>query len=129
MLSVYFENVITRQQKQMGSLPLLRVAGTRLLDHAGGVLANYHGGLWRVGEEHFFVIGIQSPVIVHFEGGDGQCSVRFGPYNPGWLIDGAVRAGRSQELALARLDEASGTWHVYADRTFWSGVVFTPSGT
>ena len=127
MLSVYFENVITRQQKQIGLLPLLRVAGTSLLDHAGGVLANYHGGLWRVGDEHFFVIGIQSSVLIHFEDGDGECSARLGPYNPAWLIDGAVRAGKSQEVALARLDEASGTWHVYADRTFWSAAVFSPA--
>ncbi|HEX5443275.1 MAG TPA: hypothetical protein VFW87_05590 [Pirellulales bacterium] len=128
MLSVYFENVITRQQKQLGPLPLLRVAGTSLVDQAGGILAAYHGGLWRVGEEHFFVIGIQSPVVIHFEG-DHQRSSQFGPYNPAWLIDGAVRAGLAQQHALARLDETSGTWHVYADRTSWSGVVFTPSET
>lgn len=125
MLSIYFENVITRQQKRMEPLASFKVVGTSLLDDQGAVLAAYQSGLWRVGEEHFFVIGIETPAIIHFENGDHR-SPALGPYHPAWLVSGAIRAGQGQELALARLDEASGTWHLYADRTFWSTVVFTP---
>ncbi|HQU44356.1 MAG TPA: hypothetical protein PK867_16165, partial [Pirellulales bacterium] len=63
---------------------------------------------------------------IHFENAAVQ-SPAIGPYHPAWLVNGAIRAGASQELALARLDEHSGAWHVYADRTFWSAAVFLPA--
>lgn len=126
MLNVYFENVITRQRKRLGAVPLLKIQGTALLDGQAQPLAVYQGGLWRVGEEHFFVVGMESPTMIHFENAAIR-SVPVGPYNPAWLVNGAIRAGASQELAVARLDEHSGAWHVYADRTFWSAAVFSPA--
>lgn len=125
MLRIYFENVITRRQKRIEPLTSFKAIGTSLVDGNGAVLAIHQGGLWQVGDEHFFVIGIESPVIVHFENGNHR-SDAVGPYHPAWLTGGAVRAGTGQELALARLDEATCTWHQYADRTSWSAVVFTP---
>ena len=124
MLNVYFENVITRQRKRISPVALLKIQGTSLFDGQNDVLAVYQGGLWRVDGEHFFVVGIESPTSVHFENAAIR-SASMGPYNPAWLVNGAIRAGRSQELALARLDEQSGAWHVYADRTFWAAAVFT----
>lgn len=127
MLSVYFENVITRQRRKIEPRASLKIVGTSLADGDGGILAVYQGGLWKVDGEHFFVMGIESPTVIYFENG-GVRSQLIGPYNPAWLVDGAIRAGSAQELALARLDEQSGAWHVYADRTFWSAVVFMPDG-
>ena len=126
MLNVYFENVITHQRKHVEPFTSLRIVGTTLLDPHSAVIAVYQGGLWRVADDHFFVIGMQSPTVIHFENAAIQ-SPSIGPYNPAWLVNGAIRAGRAQELALARLDEQSGAWHVYADRTFWSAAVFTPA--
>lgn len=127
MLSVYFENIVTRQRKRISALPLLKATGASLMDGDSQALAAYNGGLWRIADDHFFVIGIETPVTIHFENGDHR-SPEMGPYHPAWIIAGAVRAGPSQELAVARLDEASGNWHLYADRTFWSSVVFSPHG-
>lgn len=124
MLNIYFENVITRQRKRLAPLALLKVLGTSLLDPENAVVAVYQGGLWRVNGDHFFVVGMESPTSIHFENASIR-SETIGPYNPAWLVDGAIRAGQSQEVALARLDEHSGAWHVYADRTFWSAAVFT----
>ncbi|HVX14629.1 MAG TPA: hypothetical protein VHC22_25805 [Pirellulales bacterium] len=124
MLNVYFENVITRQRKRILPVALLKIQGTSLLDGQNALLAIYQGGLWRADDEHFFVVGVESLTAIHFENADIR-SPSMGPYNPAWLVDGAIRAGRSQEVALARLDEHSGAWHVYADRTFWAAAVFT----
>lgn len=126
MLNVYFENVITRQRKRLSPVALLKILGTSLLDAQNAVVAVYQGGLWRVDGDHFFVVGMESPTSIHFENASVR-SASIGPYNPAWLVNGAIRAGPSQELALARLDEHSGAWHVYADRTFWSAAVFTPA--
>lgn len=126
MLNVYFENVITRQRKTLGPVEQLKIRGTALLDSHDMPLALYEGGLWRVGQEHFFVIGMESPTIIHFENA-GIRSLPIGPYNPAWLVNGAIRVGAAQEFAVARLDEHSGAWHVYADRTFWSSAVFLPA--
>ena len=126
MLNVYFENVITRQRRRIAPVGWLKIVGTFLLDGHNDQLAAYQGGLWRVGDEHFFVVGMESPTMIHFENAAIH-SDAIGPYNPAWLVNGAIRAGEGQELALARLDEHSGAWHVYADRTFWSAAVFTPA--
>lgn len=126
MLSVYFENVITRYRRKIEPIASLRIVGTSL-EGGKGVLATYQGGLWQVDGEHFFVMGIESPTVIYFENGAVRSQV-IGPFNPAWLVNGAIRAGSAQELALARLDEHSGAWHVYADRTFWSAVVFLPDG-
>ena len=127
MLSVYFENVITRYRRKVEPLASLKIIGTSLMDGDGSALAVYQGGLWKVDSEHFFVMAIESPTVIYFENGGVRSQV-IGPYNPAWLVNGAIRAGSAQELALARLDEQSGAWHVYADRTFWSAVVFLPDG-
>lgn len=124
MLNIYFENVITRQRKRLAPLAFLKVQGTSLFDPENAVVAVYQGGLWRVDGDHFFVVGMESPTSIHFENASVR-SATIGPYNPAWLVNGAIRAGQSQELALARLDEHSGAWHVYSDRTFWSAAVFT----
>lgn len=124
MLDIYFENVITRQRKRLAPLALLKVIGTSLFGPDNAVVAVYQGGLWRVDDDHFFVVGMESPTSIHFENASVR-SETIGPFNPAWLVNGAIRAGQSQELALARLDEHSGAWHVYADRTFWSAAVFT----
>jgi hypothetical protein len=123
MLNVYFENVITRHRKRLAPVTALKIIGTSLLDAENTVLAVYQAGLWRVNGDHYFVVGVESPVSIHFENAMVR-STPIGPYNPTWLVNGAIRAGKSQELALARLDEHSGAWHVYADRTFWSAAVF-----
>src|SRR6185312_15088852 len=127
MLEIYFENVITRQRRHIGPQQSLRIAGVCLFGADGAVLAEYQGGLWRHENQHFFIVGIQSPVMIHFENAAIR-SESHGPYNPAWLINGAIRIGESQETALARLDEQSGAWHVYADRTFWSTVVVCAAG-
>lgn len=126
MLNVYFENVITRQRKRIDPVPALKIRGTALLDGNDKPLAIYEGGLWRVGEAHYFVVGMESPTMIHFENAAIH-SVPVGPFDPTWLVNGAIRVGAAQELALARLDEHSGAWHVYADRTFWSAAVFLPT--
>jgi hypothetical protein len=126
MLNVYFENVITHQRRRIRPVARLKIVGTMLLDDQSTQVAAYQGGLWRLGDEHYFVIGLESPTLIHFE----NAAIRsgpIGPYNPTWLVNGAIRAGESQELALARLDEQTGAWHVYADRTFWSAAVFSPA--
>lgn len=125
MLNVYFENVITRQRRHIEPVALLKIVGTSLFNEHNAAVAEYQGGLWRLAQEHFFVIGMESPTLIHFENAAIR-SATIGPYNPAWLVNGAIRAGESQELALARLDEQTGAWHVYADRTFWSAAVFTP---
>ena len=126
MINVYFENVITRQRRRIEPVASLKIVGTSLVDGQSTQLAVYQGGLWRVGDDHFFVIGMESPTLVHFENA-GIRSPSIGPYNPAWLVNGAIRAGEAQEFALARLDEQTGAWHVYADRTFWSAAVFSPA--
>ena len=126
MLNVYFENVLTGQRRRIEPVALLKIAGTMLLDDRSAPVAAYQGGLWRVGDEHFFVVGVESPTMIHFENAAVR-SPAIGPYNPAWLVNGAIRAGQAQQLALARLDEQTGAWHVYADRTFWAGVVFSPA--
>ena len=126
MLHVYFENVMTRERRRIDPVARLKIAGTVLLDDRNTQVAAYQGGLWRVGDEHYFVVGLESPTLIHFESAASR-SGSIGPYNPTWLVNGAIRAGESQELALARLDEQAGAWHVYADRTFWSAAVFSPS--
>ncbi|HET6882061.1 MAG TPA: hypothetical protein VFI31_17980 [Pirellulales bacterium] len=124
MLNVYFENVITRYRKRLAPVTALKILGTSLLDGQNAVLAVYQAGLWRINGDHFFVVGVETPASIHFENATVR-SETMGPYNQSWLVNGAIRAGQSQELALARLDEQSGAWHVYADRTFWSAAVFT----
>jgi hypothetical protein len=126
MLNIYFENVITRQRKHIAPVNLLKTLGTSLLDEQNARVAVYEDGLWRVDGERFFVIGMESPTLIHFENAAIR-SPDIGPYNPAWLVSGAIRAGGAQELALARLDEQSGAWHVYADRTFWAAAVFAPA--
>ena len=124
MLSVYFENVITRQRKRIDPLLSLRIMGTNLLDGDRQAIAEYQGGLWKHDKQHFFIVGIESSCLIHFENASIR-SEAHGPFNLAWLVNGAIRTGEAQESALARLDEHSGAWHVYADRTFWSAVVFT----
>jgi hypothetical protein len=125
MLNVYFENVITRQRRRIEPVGLLKIVGTSLLDDHNAQVAAYQGGLWRIKDDHYFVIGMESPTLIRFENAAIR-SASIGPFNPTWLVNGAIRAGQSQELALARLDEQSGAWHVYADRTFWAAAVFSP---
>lgn len=126
MLNVYFENVITHRRRRIDPVPQLKIRGTAMLDCNNKPLAVYEGGLWRVGEDHYFVVGVETPTMIHFENAAIH-SVSIGPFNPAWLVNGAIRAGAAQELALARLDEHSGAWHVYADRTFWAAAVFSPA--
>src|SRR5487761_605636 len=113
MLNVYFENVITRHRKRIAPVGSLRIVGTSLLDGHNDPLAAYQGGLWRLGDEHFFVVGVECPTMIHFENAAVH-SAAIGPYNPAWLVNGAIRAGEEQQLALARLDEQSGAWHYAA---------------
>ena len=139
MLNVYFENVITRERRRVQPMSTLRIVGVALYGDEAP-LAKYQGGLWRCEDKHYFIVGIECPTVIYFENasirsethGPYNASIRsetHGPYNPAWLVDGAVRAGESQEVALARLDEPSGAWHFYPDRTFWSAVVFqSPNG-
>lgn len=122
MLNIYFENVITRQRLRIDPQESLRIVGVALFGGDGAALAEYHGGLWRHGDAHFFIVGIESSTLIHFENAAIR-SEPYGPYNPTWLINGAIRTGEAQQTALARLDEQSGAWHVYSDRTFWSTVV------
>ena len=127
MLNVYFENVITRERRRVQPMSTLRIVGGALYGDEAP-LAKYQGGLWRCEDKHYFIVGIECPTVIHFENASIR-SETHGPYNPAWLVDGAVRAGESQEVALARLDEPSGAWHFYPDRTFWSAVVFqSPAG-
>lgn len=123
MLSVYFENFLTHHRRHIEPLAALRIAGATMYGGAEAI-AVYHGGLWHVGREHYFLVAIASPATIQFENGPVRSAV-WGPFDPAWLVNGAIRAGETQELALARLDEQTGAWHVYADGTFWSGVVFT----
>ena len=126
MLNVYFENVITRERRRIEPISTLRAEGCSLYGDEVA-LAQYQGGLWRCGDGRYFLVGIECPTEVHFENAAIR-SETHGPYNPAWLADGAVRAGEAQETALARLDESSGAWHCYLDRTFWSAVVFQSPG-
>ena len=122
MLNVYFENVMTRERRRIEPIAMLRATGGSLFGD-DVPLAQYQGGLWRYDGRHYFIVGIESPTVIQFENASIRSEVH-GPYNPVWLVDGAVRAGESQETALARLDEPTGAWHFYPDRTFWSAVVF-----
>lgn len=122
VLNVYFENVITRERRKIEPANMLRAVGGSLY-RDDAPLAKYQGGLWRCDHRHYFIVGIECPTVIHFENASIR-SETHGPYDPAWLVDGAVRAGESQETALARLDENSGAWHFYPDRTFWSAVVF-----
>ncbi|HUY87191.1 MAG TPA: hypothetical protein VMV10_00500 [Pirellulales bacterium] len=122
MLNIYFENVLTHERKRIEPLATVRIVGGSMYGDQA-LLAEYDAGLWRLDEQHYFLVGIECPTVIHFENA-GIRSETHGPYNPAWLVDGAVRAGESQGTALARLEESSGAWHCYADQTFWSAIVF-----
>lgn len=122
MLNIYFENVVTHERKHIDPLQTVRIVGGTLFGDQLR-LAEYDGGLWRLDGQHYFVVRIDCPTTIHFENA-GIRSETHGPYNPAWLVDGAVRAGQSQETALARLNDSSGAWHCYLDQTFWSAIVF-----
>ena len=118
MLSLTFEHPVHRETRAVGPAPYFRLAGNAL--RAGpddAAVAVYEGGAWHVGGKSFLTVTVGEPATIRFEGDGEGCSGTHGPFEQVKLVDGAIRCGPKLRTLLAKFDEDSQSWFIYADQS------------
>lgn len=77
---------------------------------------------WILGDEHFVVMKINTPVLVRLE--KGVESSEFGPYAQMWIVDGMILSDLDEEKPVARFRYDSKLWLCEKDDTLWTTVTF-----
>jgi hypothetical protein len=91
--------------------------GNRLCAGPNGiVVGSYQHGVWTVGQSVFLIITPEAPTKIQFEEDGSNCSGEHGPFENVQLVDGAIRHGPKLSEVLARFDEKSQSWYIYADQ-------------
>ncbi len=121
MLTLHFRNTVLGHAHAVGPLPSFHITGNVLT--AGREVAVHQHGQWQLGGRGFPVVSTASPTVVSFKDDAGRTSERL-LLGPIAFFDGILRHGLEFLELLARLDEPSGTWHLYADETEFPTAVF-----
>jgi hypothetical protein len=126
MFKLTFEHPITGDVYHVGPVPYVRIDGSALkVGPDDRQIGHYQGGLWHVGGQSFTVIAAEAATRIHFEDPDGAASSTHGPFDGFKLVDGVIRYGGGFSGLLARYDDLTSTWYVYADQASWPTAVFT----
>jgi hypothetical protein len=97
----------------VGPAPYFRIAGNSLRAGPGDVEVGYYAdGAWHIGGKAFLTATADAPAKVRFEGSGAGT---HGPFEWVHLVDGAIRHGVNAAVVLAKFDEDSQQWHVYAE--------------
>ncbi len=111
----------------IGPAPYFRIeGGTLRIGPANAEVGTHQGGLWQIGGRYFTTLALETPTTIRFEGGD-SCEGTHGPFDRVRLVDGVIRHGAHSGQLLARLDEESGSWHVYNNAGDCHKVIIEPA--
>ena len=124
MITLQFEHPVSRQIQTVGPAPYFRITGDDL--RAGpndAVVATYRNGVWTLDGDSFLTIASEAPAAIRFEGTGPPQGSTYGPYERLRVVDGAIRHGPNAIELLARLDEQTQAWYVYAEQKNYPFVV------
>jgi hypothetical protein len=126
MIKLQFEHPVSRQIQLVGPAPYFRLSGDDL--RAGptdAVVATYRNGVWTLDGDSFLTIAAEEPTALRFEE-EGDGATLYGPYERLRVVDGAIRHGPNAVELLARLDESTQAWYVYAEQKNYRIVILAP---
>ena len=128
MLTLRFEHPTSRQTHTVGPAPYFVIRENSLRAGPGGEEVGFYAdGLWHAAGHGFTAILPDAPATVHF-GEDGDPSPDpLGPFENVAVVDGAIRHGPRLGRVLARFDEDSRTWYVFAAKRRCPNAVLQPA--
>ena len=129
MLRLQFEHPVSRQVQIVGPAPYFRLSGDDLrAGPSDAVVATYRNGVWTLDGESYLTIAAEAPAAIRFEGNgnSGSGGTTYGPFERLRVVDGAIRHGPNAVELLARLDEETQAWYVYAEQKNYSVVILAP---
>jgi hypothetical protein len=118
MMNLIFYRTGNKVIRGVGPVPFVKVVGGSLcVGPDGSRLAEYHDGVWRVGEQEAprYIVSGSGPL--RLEGERPGSPVCLGEYAQLEFIDGALYT-RPGGALLARYDEARIMWYVFQDKSF-----------
>ena len=121
MFSIRFEFLGTGIHVFRGPYALVRLDGSRLVDDAGNILAEYRDGYWQVGRVACRRFVILASIRLQFSDVGQQRAL--GPFDAIHVADSSLYAG---EL-LATLNRAAGKWLTFDDQGRWGTIVIEPA--
>src|SRR6516225_8949317 len=127
MLTLQFEHPVSRQVQLVGPAPYFRISGDDL--RAGpndAVVATYRNGVWTLDGDSFLTIAAEAPAALRFEGSGTDGATTYGPFERLRVVDGSIRHGPNAIELLARLDEGTQAWYVYAEQKNYPVVILAP---
>jgi hypothetical protein len=90
-------------------------------------VATFVGGLWRTQTDSFLVFGVGLDVSLIYSNGKAK-SLRHGPFEKLFAVDGTIHAGERDGTILARFDGETSDWLRVIDKTPWPNIVFANTG-
>jgi hypothetical protein len=127
MLTLQFEHPVSRQVQVVGPAPYFRISGDDLrAGPSDAIVATYRNGVWTLEGDSFLTIAAEVPAAIRFEDNGNPGGSSYGPYERLRVVDGAIRHGPNAIELLARLDERTQAWYVYAEQKNYPFVVLAP---
>ena len=118
MMTLIFYRTGDKVIRGAGPVSFVKIVGGSLrVGPDGAQLAEYHDGVWRVGEQEAakYTVGGSGPLRLEGERpGNPLC---LGEYAQLEFIDGALYT-RPGGALLARFDEARTMWYVFQDKSY-----------
>ncbi len=126
MIKLQFEHPVSRQIQLVGPAPYFRLTGDDLrAGPSDAVVATYRNGIWTLDGDSYLTIAAEDATAIRFEG-NGNGGSLYGPYDRLRVVDGAIRHGPNAIELLARLDEGTQAWYVYAEQKNYPVVILAP---
>ena len=117
MLTLHFEHPISNQIHMVGPAPYFRISGDDVrVGPNDAVVATYRNGIWTLDGTSFLTITVEVTAAIRFEGNGDPDGMSYGPFECLRVVDGAIRHGPNAIELLARLDEGTQAWYVYAEQ-------------
>ncbi len=128
MISLQFEHPVSRQIQMVGPAPYFRLTGDDL--RAGpneAVVATYRNGVWMLEGDSYLTIACEATAALRCASNGQPEELVCGPFERLRVVDGAIRHGPNGIELLARLDEGTQAWYVYAaQRNYREAVLALP---
>ena len=78
---------------------------------------------WKIGDERFLVMKIETPVTIRLESASNART--FGPFENVWVVDGMILHDLEQRESTADFDDDKCLWISPDDKQEWERVIFT----